>query len=335
MIIDDEDDDEERNDFEIESETSTIIDERFDDDDSITSTSTPSSPIMEDCESSKSVAASKAIPSDVCIFCFQNDQTNYLLGELKSLDEITAHKFCLYFSPGLSQNGEPNEGLWGFLSEDIRKELRRGSFLRCTFCSRKGAVVGCSIPECSVTFHLPCGLENNAFFHYHQKDGLYPSYCSKHRPKLTIPTFRHRALCTICQEYLKNSDRTNLLYTKCCQSYYHRKCLMNVAYHQGEFNLKCPNCNNKEEFISIMKNSGIYVPYREPTWELTGESRLEEIEFRCIATECKCTQGRNFNGDDEWELFSCDRCGSTAIHVSCAGLDEQNPEWFCDSCQTI
>ncbi|KAH9417662.1 ubiquitin-protein transferase [Dermatophagoides pteronyssinus] len=299
------------------------------------STSPRSSPVKP---KTKTSPTKPKLPSDVCNFCFTNNKDDHMLGELGHFDDITAHLFCLYFSPGLSQNGQYNEGLWGFLPDDIRKELRRGVLLKCSYCGKKGAVVGCSVKECIITFHLPCGIQNGAFCHYHQEQQLYPSYCRKHWPKLQVPAFKRRVLCTVCQEYVKNCDNrdNNLLFVECCHSYYHRECLSKVAYHQGEFNLKCPNCNDLSIFVPTLKRGGIFVPKRESTWELSGEMSYDDVRFRCDAEECKCERGRDFNGDDEWELFSCDRCGANAIHVSCAGFGAgENHEWFCEVCRNI
>lgn len=200
--------------------------------------------------------------------------------------------------------------------------------------------------ECSLTYHLPCGIANGAFNHYHHQ--CYPSYCAKHRPKSDVPPFKGRRLCTICQvsvrcldrwparyiyliiqpqEQMKNADRSQLLFIQCCQSYFHRDCVAMSAYHQG-YNLKCPNCNNVDQFGATVMKAGIYVPSREATWILSGELVPPPVSFQCNAPDCLCVHGRDFNGDDEWELFTCDRCGSAAAHVVCVGLSGDSDEWF-------
>ena len=64
-------------------------------------------------------------------------------------DEATsiyrAHYFCLLFSSGLNQNGEEHEGIQGFLPQDILKEWRRGQRLKCAYCKKGYATVGCSV----------------------------------------------------------------------------------------------------------------------------------------------------------------------------------------------
>ena len=49
----------------------------------------------------------------------------------------SAHYFCLLFAPGLEQGGTDEEGIKGFLPNDILKEWRRGSRLKCQYCEKK------------------------------------------------------------------------------------------------------------------------------------------------------------------------------------------------------
>ena len=61
---------------------------------------------------------------------------------------LSVHYFCLLFSSGLGQSGTENEGIKGFLMPDIKKEIKRGSRLKCVYCRKKGATVGCAEPKC-------------------------------------------------------------------------------------------------------------------------------------------------------------------------------------------
>ncbi len=71
-----------------------------------------------------------------------------------------AHYFCLLFSSGLVQNGGEDDGIKGFLPDDILKEWRRGQRLKCAFCAGKYATVGCKVKKCSKTYHVPCAIDN-------------------------------------------------------------------------------------------------------------------------------------------------------------------------------
>lgn len=271
---------------------------------------------------------------------------------MKTLEDIRAHMFCLYFAPGLTQNGEFDEGIDGFLLPDIRKELKRGTHLKCSYCGQKGAVVGCLVPSCHLNYHLPCGIQNGVYNNFHEDGHSYPSHCVKHRPRgLVVPRFTGKRLCTICQEDVKYSQKDDLLHFSCCNSYFHRDCIAQLAYHQaGPDLLKCPNCKNDAEFVEKVKRSGIYVPTQQPvalgnTTNTAAASLVsspptstvpgpEDVTFQCCMEDCKCEQGRSFNGENEWELFACDRCGSDAVHVACAGLHD-GAEWICSVCINV
>ena len=79
----------------------------------------------------------------LCKLCFRPAQApegGLKLGPLYSYGHCQAHLYCLMFSSGLEQNGEEEEG---FLVDDIVKEWRRGSRLKCFHCKQTYATVGC------------------------------------------------------------------------------------------------------------------------------------------------------------------------------------------------
>ena len=86
-------------------------------------------------------------PEVVCKLCFRPamdpESSGPRLGQLYSFGYCVAHLYCLMFSSGLDQNGEDEDGINGFLPQDIVKEWRRGGKLNCTFCKKKYATVGC------------------------------------------------------------------------------------------------------------------------------------------------------------------------------------------------
>ena len=62
----------------------------------------------------------------------------YFLRAIKDKTSFySAHYFCLLFASGMQQSGEDEEGIKGFLPNDILKELRRGARLKCQYCERK------------------------------------------------------------------------------------------------------------------------------------------------------------------------------------------------------
>ena len=82
----------------------------------------------------------------LCKLCFrpaQDPDVGLKLGPLYSYGHCQAHLYCLMFSSGLEQGGEEEEGIKGFLVEDIVREWRRGSRLKCCHCKQTYATVGC------------------------------------------------------------------------------------------------------------------------------------------------------------------------------------------------
>lgn len=193
----------------------------------------------------------------MCQFCKSNETRNVLLGELRYSDVHPAvHKFCLYFSPNLPQNTSRNDYFWGFRSEDIVIELERGKSLKCSFCKKMGALVECFDSKCNVKFHLSCGIQKGTFHNYNPKDGIFSSFCPKHKPKKILPSITEPVLCTICREYMDNSDQPQILSTECCRNIFHIECLTNYADNYfGK--IRCPNCKNTEVFPISLKRANI------------------------------------------------------------------------------
>uniref|UniRef100_T1J9L2 PHD-type domain-containing protein n=1 Tax=Strigamia maritima TaxID=126957 RepID=T1J9L2_STRMM len=108
---------------------------------------------------------------DKCAFCMTNSVDVLNLGKFERKDEITVHYFCMLLSSGLSQNGKDDEGILGFLLNDIRSEIRRGQKLKCYYCRRNGATIGCSESRCQKKFHLPCAVAQKCL---HQFTDAYP-----------------------------------------------------------------------------------------------------------------------------------------------------------------
>ena len=74
----------------------------------------------------------------VCKLCFlpsDPDRLGVLYQYVKDpVNEIyCAHFFCLLFSSGLDQNGDEEEEIMGFRTQDILKEWRRGQRLKVTY----------------------------------------------------------------------------------------------------------------------------------------------------------------------------------------------------------
>uniref|UniRef100_A0A6A7FRD7 G2/M phase-specific E3 ubiquitin-protein ligase n=1 Tax=Hirondellea gigas TaxID=1518452 RepID=A0A6A7FRD7_9CRUS len=282
-----------------------------------------------------------------CLLCHNSgsdDMKMGLLHKLKSKKKgsvvVTAtayHHYCLLFSSGLSQDGEDDEGILGFLETSIKKEVSRGKRLHCSYCNKRGATVGCSRKRCRHTYHMPCGMQHGAQFSF---KGEFNSWCPSHRHHQSGPGREEKGDCPICMEEII-PDTSNALWAPCCSkdSWFHRYCVQRLAVSAGYF-FKCPLCNNKDKFIAAMQEFGIYVPEKDASWELEPNAYQDLLQrpVNCEAPICLCPSGRNFDKDDSpWELAFCQLCGSQGIHGRCKILVgcRKDGDWHCPECTTL
>ncbi|XP_019779663.1 G2/M phase-specific E3 ubiquitin-protein ligase isoform X6 [Tursiops truncatus] len=103
-----------------------------------------------------------------CVFCRKNDDCPIKYGEKKTNEKwnLTVHYYCLLMSSGIWQRGKEEEGVYGFLIEDIKKEVTRASKLKCCICKKTGASIGCVTPRCKRSYHFPCGLQRECIFQF-------------------------------------------------------------------------------------------------------------------------------------------------------------------------
>lgn len=284
-------------------------------------------------------------PETRCKLCFRGVQAN--LGELFEyvVDPLTevycAHFFCLLFSAGLEQTGQDHEGIQGFLLPHILREWRRGQRLKCVYCDRNYATLGCRDKTCRKTFHLPCAREHG--------DGLqfcddFASFCREHRPrqKGQFPAEgSDEAVCGVCLEVMSQPDEC--LWGPCCQGWYHLDCIQRLANTAGYF-FKCPLCNNKDVFVREMQLFGVFVPEQDAAWEMEEDAfqSLLERHAPCDASGCQCPDGRDHDEDDTpWEIILCRCCGAKGIHLECANKvpfpsgSQERHSWTCLDCRAV
>ena len=239
-----------------------------------------------------------------CIFCQRADNNEARYGkklstfvegnEKKELEEIVVHHFCLLFSAGICSRGMISDGILGFLPEDIKKEVSRGSFLRCHFCSKQGATAGCCVRECNFTYHPSCGFDatfdrNKDNWIQFQFQDEYQSWCKKHSqtiPFIKTPghskNFPRSFKCQYCfgqisRRWVKEIP-VQLIQCRCCKTYCHTDCVRHYAYRSGETRFKCCFCNCfliidekdekqvkkrqkcKNDYMKNVQRKGVYVP---------------------------------------------------------------------------
>jgi len=281
------------------------------------------------------------LPDGICDFCQSN--TGILSCDLlHRLEDITGHYFCLLFSSGLGQKGGDHDGIKGFLAPDIRRELKRGARLKCVFCKKKGATVGCAEPTCKKSYHLNCGFDHDCCMQFF---GQFKSHCSRHR---SMAPYRPRRTganinCTICQQKLGSGKKIdlNIVYTGCCDGGFHRDCVQSMSLSAGHQHFRCPNCNDTSIFVQDMLLAGIYVPEQDASWEREAGGGYEDLDVEtprvCHAKLCFCPHenGRAYHSEDGlWEILKCDSCGYKGIHAKCGGMENvSDPVWHCYTCR--
>lgn len=197
-----------------------------------------------------------------CVFCRKHDDCPNKYGEKKTKEKwnLTVHYYCLLMSSGIWQRGKEEEGVYGFLIEDIRKEVNRASKLKCCVCKKNGASIGCVAPRCKRSYHFPCGLQRECIFQF---TGNFASFCWDHRPVqiITSNNYRESLPCTICLEFIEPIPSYNILRSPCCKNaWFHRDCLQVQAINAGVFFFRCTICNNSDIFQKEMLRMGIHIP---------------------------------------------------------------------------
>jgi len=279
-------------------------------------------------------------PCKICLLP-QNPE-GLKVGPLYKLGDCQAHMFCLNFSSALEQKGEDEEGIKGFLCEDIVKEWRRASRLKCVYCGNKYATTGCCAKKCKKSYHFPCGLKAGGLFQFY---GEFNAFCSSHRPVQKPSVHRGKEVvednqCGVCLDEVEELVSPATLWTPCCGGWFHRSCIEKMAENAGLAFFKCPLCCNKETFEKEMLEHGVYIPDQDAEWEKDNAYEdLYQRHNRCDVEVCVCPDGRfrdDVNMDDSpWEIFLCRICGHQGSHITCGNLDFEFPMFKCQPCLDI
>ncbi|XP_050569536.1 PHD finger protein 7-like [Cygnus atratus] len=123
--------------------------------------------------------------------------------------------------------------------------------------------------------------------------------------------------CVICLERVgdKLSYHT-MVCPNCRQTWFHRGCIQQQAFHAGLLCFRCPQCNDREKFLPEMLSLGIQVPTRQPAWEAdSGFIDMYQRHSRCDASWCHYAQGRE-QAEEEgpWYLLLCSSCAAAGTH---------------------
>jgi len=287
----------------------------------------------------------------LCQFCHMGETKDIL--QSGRLYKLTAgktteyyHYFCLLFSSHGVQKGKDEEGLNGFLAEDIRKEVKRGETIKCDFCDKGGATIPCHRKSCKKNYHFPCGaLCTSPGEHFFIFRNNMDSFCYTHAPKQTKTS--HVVKDSTCMVCLDNSfvspppgPGPGRLVSPCCGRTFHRDCVQKTALQAGKAALKCPACNAKDKFNEEMERCGIYIPHADAQWEMPENSNFYRFDDmlhmyrKCDAATCTCPRGRESSRPgSQYEVIKCETCGQSGVHIACGNLEFRNPLYVCETCQ--
>ncbi|MBN3277309.1 G2E3 ligase, partial [Polyodon spathula] len=279
-----------------------------------------------------------------CVFCKLPDDCPEKYGEKTTCTKhnITLHYFCLLMSSGVYQRGEENEGIYGFLVEDIQKEINRSSRLSNTLdTGESSASVSTEIVVSESILYvivLIC-IGKNRFLLMRSLNG---SFCWIHRPvqRATVSSrLSGQYSCTICLDFIEPALSYSVLKCPCCNSsWFHRDCVQHQAYSAGMFFFRCTICNNKDMFQQEMLRMGIYIPEKDASWELEENAYSELLQSyqHCDVRHCFCRKGREYSQpNSKWEIVRCQYCGSRGTHRSCSSLKRFQENWVCSECRAI
>uniref|UniRef100_H2ZW47 PHD-type domain-containing protein n=1 Tax=Latimeria chalumnae TaxID=7897 RepID=H2ZW47_LATCH len=115
-----------------------------------------------------------------CAFCHSPSQ-NQITGKLFIKKGVAAHQNCMLFSPKLVTRGSENlEDFAGFLVQDVKKEVQRSRRLKCNYCKKNNASIGCDVKQCPRTFHYPCAAKHGLQIVEEEEYNIIRIYCKDH-----------------------------------------------------------------------------------------------------------------------------------------------------------
>lgn len=277
-----------------------------------------------------------------CQLCLTAKVDPEALGNICQTADVIVHYFCLLLASKIQQKGTDKQGILGFFSRDIKKEIKRGSTIVCNYCKKNGATVICSRENCHLNFHVPCAQQKGSL---HQFFNQFKSFCEKHKPIQKIPATlkkRRDLECVLCCSHIKfnvRSHEDDPIWPTCCkpQALLHKRCLQHFATSSGYY-FKCPFCSNKEEFHKGMKNFGIFIPEQEASWETEPNAYRELLErdISCDSVRCRCPRGRVYSvRNSKWFLEACVLCGASGRHRGCMSEKIMPETYECDVCAKV
>nr|WGG27189.1 SETDB2-PHF11 [Gulo gulo luscus] len=97
-------------------------------------------------------------------------------------ENIAAHENCLLYSSALveCEDPDPCNKDRNFDVESVKKEIYRGRKLKCAFCKKGGATVGCDLKACNKSYHFFCAKNDDAVLQTDKSRGIFKVFCKQH-----------------------------------------------------------------------------------------------------------------------------------------------------------
>ncbi|XP_030738172.1 histone-lysine N-methyltransferase SETDB2 isoform X3 [Globicephala melas] len=116
----------------------------------------------------------------ICALCPKDLECSVLY--FAQSENIAAHENCLLYSSALveCEDHDPFNHDRNFDVESVKKEVKRGRKLKCTFCGKAGATVGCDLKSCLKNYHFFCAKSDHAVLQADGSKGTYRVLCRQH-----------------------------------------------------------------------------------------------------------------------------------------------------------
>ncbi|XP_032466819.1 histone-lysine N-methyltransferase SETDB2-like isoform X3 [Phocoena sinus] len=116
----------------------------------------------------------------ICALCPKDLECSVLY--FAQSENIAAHENCLLYSSALveCEDHDPFNHDRNFDVESVKKEVKRGRKLKCTFCGKAGATVGCDLKSCLKNYHFFCAKSDHAVLQADGSKGTYRVLCQQH-----------------------------------------------------------------------------------------------------------------------------------------------------------
>ncbi len=299
---------------------------------------------------------------NTCAFCkIGKDSGEQVLGpysKVGSSRKYYVHETCARWCPDLKDFSQstlyPPPRRFNVL---LIKAITRSSALKCAYCRKKGAGVGCIDHTCKHSYHLPCAKEDGAAFVYIenflQKQkilpflyGIYCRDCSPFHqripstPKQPMHVYEMLQNNQLKPEEMKEMSRTLLIVDKVVnEREAKKKKEVEVKFFGGSCSLWVQVEDVPESLLchhnsKMKKRSPLYSATSEEDGDEGGEEDDEDEEGEEETDEEFCDICKGGKSPNRNPIIYCDgkRC-EVKVHKRCYGISSvPKGKWLCYRC---